>query len=62
MISRRSLVISHKNIIKKDVTNIVTSFPSKNIALKMFSYANIDSRAPIVAPYDSCAGEPSDTV
>ena len=62
MTSGRSLVISQENIIKKDVTNIATSFPSKNIALKMFSYANIDSRELIVASYDSCAGEPSDTV
>ena len=45
----RTLVISQKNIIKKDVTNLATPFPSKNIALKKFSYANIDSRASIVA-------------
>ena len=58
----RTLVKSHKNIIKKDVTNLVTPFPLKNIALKMFSYANKDSRELIVAAYDSVAGEPSETV
>ena len=58
----RTLVKPHKNLIKKDVTNLVTSLPSKNIALKMFSYANIDARDSIVAAYDSCAGEPSETV
>ena len=62
MTSGRTLVISQENIIKKDVTNLVTSFPSKNIALKKVSYTNIDSRDSIVAPYDSCAGEPSETV
>ena len=62
MISRRTLVISQKNIIKKDVTNLATSFPSKNIALKKFPYANIDSRDSMVASYDSCAGEPSEIV
>ena len=62
MISRRTLVISHKNIIKKDVTNLATSFPSKNIALKKVFYANIDSSDSIVAAYDSVAGEPSETV
>ena len=63
MISIRTLVISLKNLIKKDVTNLATSFPSKNIALrKKFPYANIDSRDSIVAAYDSVAGEPSETV
>ena len=57
-----SLAISRKNLIKKDVTNLATSLPSKNIALKMFPYANIDSRDSIVAAYDSVAGEPSETV
>ena len=58
----RTLVKSQENIIKKDVTNLATSLPSKNIALKKVSYASKDSRDPIVAAYDSCAGEPSDTV
>ena len=62
MTSGRSLVISQENIIKKGCNNTVTSLPSKNIALKMFSYANIDSRDSIVAVYDSVAGEPSETV
>ena len=59
---RRSLVISRENLIKKDVTNLATSLPSKNIALKNVPYANIDSRDSMVASYDSCAGEPSETV
>ena len=51
MISMIPPFISHKNIIKKDVTNLVTSLPSKNIALrKKFPYANKDSRELIVAP------------
>ena len=50
-----------KNIIKKDVTNLVTPFPLKNIELKNVSYDNIDSRELIVAAYDSVAGEPSET-
>ena len=59
----RTLVISLKNIIKKDVTNLVTPFPLKNIALKKkFPYDNIASRELIVAAYDSCAGDPSETV
>ena len=59
----RSLVISQENIIKKAVVRFATAFPSKNIALrKKVSYANIDSRELIVAAYDSCAGDPSETV
>ena len=46
----RSLVISQKNLIKKDVTNLVTSLPSKNIALKKVSYVSMASRDSIVAP------------
>lgn len=62
MTSGRTLVKSQENIIKKDVTKHCYIPSSKNIALKMFSYANIDSRDPIVASYDSCAGDPSETV
>ena len=63
MISMISLVISRKNLIKKDVTNLATSFPSGILrGKKKFPYANIDSRDSIVAPYDSVAGEPSETV
>ena len=62
MISGRSLVKSHKNIIKKGCNKTVTSLPSKNIARKKVSYANKDSRELIVAAYDSCAGEPSEIV
>ena len=62
MTSRQTLVISQENIIKKDVANLAASFPSKNIVLKKVPYANKDSRELIVAAYDSCAGEPSETV
>ena len=59
----RSLVISRKNIIKKDVTMfLLHPFLRKILRGKKFPYANRDSRDPMVAAYDSCAGEPSDTV
>ena len=59
----RTLVKSQKNIIKKDVTMFcyILSF-EKYCVEKKFPYASKDSRDPIVAAYDSCAGEPSDTV
>ena len=63
MISMISLVISRKNLIKKDVTKhcYILSF-EKYCVEKKFPYANIDSRDSIVAVYDSVAGEPSEIV
>ncbi len=58
----RTLVISHKNIIKKDVTKHCYILSFEKYCVKKVSYDNIASRDSIVAPYDSCAGDPSETV
>ena len=62
MTSGRSFVISQENIIKKDVTKQLHPSFEKYCVEKKVSYANKDSRELIVAAYDSCAGEPSETV